>query len=168
MSFVQLYEDFIASSETQATLASSNFFGMISVIMQLRKVCNHPDLFEGRPIVSSFDMNGIDIQLSSSICSILTPDPFSTVDLSGFGFLFTHLDFSMTSWETQEVQAIAIPSRLIEGRADLVNVNGIEPGFKHRKNLRGTKIFEEIRRALLEERLRQAKQRAASIAWWNP
>ncbi|CAN1324856.1 Protein PHOTOPERIOD-INDEPENDENT EARLY FLOWERING 1 [Linum perenne] len=51
-----LYEDFIASSETQATLASTNFFGMISVIMQLRKVCNHPDLFEGRPIISSFDM----------------------------------------------------------------------------------------------------------------
>ncbi|MCD9645695.1 Pharynx and intestine in excess protein 1 [Datura stramonium] len=42
-----LYENFIASSETQATLASSNFFGMISVIMQLTlKVCNHPDLFE--------------------------------------------------------------------------------------------------------------------------
>ncbi|GFY99811.1 SNF2 domain-containing protein [Actinidia rufa] len=162
-----LYEDFIASSETQATLASSNFFGMISVIMQLRKVCNHPDLFEGRPIVSSFDMNGIDIQLSSSICSILTPDPFSTVDLSGFGFLFTHLNFSMTSWESEEVQAIATPSRLIEGRADLVNVDDIEPGFKHRKNLPGTNIFEEIRKALLEERLRQAKERAASIAWWN-
>ncbi|PSR86149.1 Protein PHOTOPERIOD-INDEPENDENT EARLY FLOWERING like, partial [Actinidia chinensis var. chinensis] len=162
-----LYEDFIASSETQATLASSNFFGMISVIMQLRKVCNHPDLFEGRPIVSSFDMNGIDIQLSSSICSILTPDPFSTVDLSGFGFLFTHLNFSMTSWESEEVQAIATPSRLIEGRADLVNVDDIEPGLKHRKNLPGTNIFEEIRKALLEERLRQAKERVASIAWWN-
>ncbi|EEC73812.1 hypothetical protein OsI_08529 [Oryza sativa Indica Group] len=32
-----LYEDFIASSETQATLASGNYFGMISIIMQLRK-----------------------------------------------------------------------------------------------------------------------------------
>lgn len=56
-----LYEDFIASSGTQATLASANFFGMISVITQLRKVCNHPDLFEGRPIISSFDMAGIDL-----------------------------------------------------------------------------------------------------------
>ncbi|KAA8546716.1 hypothetical protein F0562_003147 [Nyssa sinensis] len=162
-----LYEDFIASSETQATLASANFFGMISVIMQLRKVCNHPDLFEGRPIVSSLDMMGIDIQLSSSVCSIVSPGPFSAVDLSGLGFLFTHLDFSMTSWESDEVQAIATPSTLIEERADLVNIEEIRPGFKHRKKLLGTNIFEEIQKAVLEERLRQAKERASSIAWWN-
>lgn len=157
-----LYEDFIASSETQATLASSNFFGMISVIMQLRKVCNHPDLFEGRPIVSSFDMIGMDVQISSNVCSALAYEPFSVVDLSNFGFLFTHLDFGMTSWESEEVQAIATPSNLIEGRVDL-----IEPCFKHQKTIHETDIFEEIRNALLEERLREAKKRAASVAWWN-
>ncbi|KAK6289543.1 hypothetical protein POUND7_001084 [Theobroma cacao] len=162
-----LYEDFIASSETQATLASANFFGMISVIMQLRKVCNHPDLFEGRPIVSSFDMGGIDIQLSSSICSILSPGPFSTVDLKNLGILFTDLDFSMTSWESDEVEALATPSNLIEERADQDNLEEIGTFSKHHKSLRGTNIFEEIRNALREERLREAKQRAASIAWWN-
>lgn len=162
-----LYEDFIASSETQATLASANFFGMISVIMQLRKVCNHPDLFEGRPIVSSFDMGGIDIQLSSSVCSMLSSGPFSNVDLRSLGFLFTHLDFSMTSWESDEVKAIATPSSLIKERADLHNIEEIGPGFKHRKKLHGTSIFEEISKAIMEERLREAKERAAAIAWWN-
>jgi SNF2 family DNA or RNA helicase len=162
-----LYEDFIASSETQATLASANFFGMISVIMQLRKVCNHPDLFEGRPIVSSFDMGGVDIQLSSSVCSMLSPGPFSNVDLRSLGFLFTHLDFSMTSWESDEVKAIATPSSLIKERADLHNIEEIGPGFKHRKKLHGTNIFEEISKAIMEERLREAKERAAAIAWWN-
>ncbi|XP_058207569.1 protein PHOTOPERIOD-INDEPENDENT EARLY FLOWERING 1 isoform X1 [Rhododendron vialii] len=162
-----LYEDFIASSETQATLASSNFFGMISVIMQLRKVCNHPDLFEGRPIVSSFDMNGIEVQLSSSVCSMLTPDSLSTIDLSGLGLLFTHLDFSMNSWESEEVQAIATPSSLIKGRADLVNIDELEPGFKHWKKFHGTNIFEDIRKAILEERQRETKERTAAIAWWN-
>ncbi|XP_022718312.1 protein PHOTOPERIOD-INDEPENDENT EARLY FLOWERING 1 isoform X2 [Durio zibethinus] len=162
-----LYEDFIASSETQATLASANFFGMISVIMQLRKVCNHPDLFEGRPIVSSFDIGCIDIQLSSSICSILSPSPFSTVDLRSLGLLFTDLDFSMTSWESDEVAALATPKILIEERADQDNLEEIKPFPKHQKNLYGTNIFEEIRKALMEERIREAKQRAASIAWWN-
>lgn len=162
-----LYEDYIASSETQATLASANFFGMISVIMQLRKVCNHPDLFEGRPIVSSFDMNGIDAQLSSSVCSIFSPNPFSTVDLSGLGFLFTHLDFHMTSWESDEVQAIATPSNLIEGHTSLVNMEEIMSGSKHRKKFHGVNIFEEIQKALLEDRMREAKERAAAIAWWN-
>ncbi|XWS42985.1 hypothetical protein CRYUN_Cryun16bG0061300 [Craigia yunnanensis] len=162
-----LYEDFIASSETQATIASANFFGMISVIMQLRKVCNHPDLFEGRPIVSSFDMGGINIQLSSSICSIISPGPFSTVDLKNLGILFTDIDFSMTSWESDEVEPLATPTSLIEEHADHDNLEEIGPFSKHQKNLHGTNIFEEIRKTLREERLREAKQRAASIAWWN-
>ncbi|KAJ4847374.1 Protein PHOTOPERIOD-INDEPENDENT EARLY FLOWERING 1 [Turnera subulata] len=162
-----LYEDFIASSETQATLASANFFGMISVIMQLRKVCNHPDLFEGRPIISSFDMNGIDIQLSSSVCSILNHGPFSAVDLCGLGLVFTHFDFSMTSWEFDEVNSIATPSRFITERASLDNIEEIGPRAKHQKKLPGTNIFEEIRKAVLEERLKEAKERAAAIAWWN-
>ncbi|KAL3637272.1 Pharynx and intestine in excess protein 1 [Castilleja foliolosa] len=161
-----LYEDFIASSETQATLASSNFFGMIGVIMQLRKVCNHPDLFEGRPIVSSFDMGGIDMQLSSSVCSMLAPETFSTVDLSGLGFVFTHLDFTMSTWESEETLALATPSSLIEQRVNLLNSeNWLGP--KHKKKMRSTNIFEEIQKALLDERLREAKERAAAVAWWN-
>ncbi|XLU69576.1 hypothetical protein S245_028629 [Arachis hypogaea] len=162
-----LYEDFIASSETQATLASANFFGMISIIMQLRKVCNHPDLFEGRPIVSSFDMSGIDVQLSSSICSMLSPNPFSIVDLKGLGLLFTHLEYSMTSWESDEVQAIETPSSLIMERTDKGDLEVIKPWSKCRKKLQGTNIFEEIRKAIWEERLKEAKERAAAIAWWN-
>ncbi|KAJ6704488.1 HELICASE SRCAP [Salix viminalis] len=162
-----LYEDFIASSETQATLATANFFGMISIIMQLRKVCNHPDLFEGRPIISSFDMAGIDIQLSSSACSMFSPGPFSSVDLCALGLVFTHLDFNMASWECDEVKAIATPSRLIEEHANLANIEEVGPGSKQLKRLPGTNIFEEIRKSLLEGRLREMKQRAASIAWWN-
>ncbi|KAI3826232.1 hypothetical protein L1987_00277 [Smallanthus sonchifolius] len=157
-----LYEDFIASSETQATLASSNFFGMISVIMQLRKVCNHPDLFEGRPIISSFDMNGIEIQFCSSVCSVLDVGPFSAVDLCGIGFVFTHLDFEMTSWESDEVKAIETPSRLIEKRMEEI---GSEIKFGKKSN--GFNIFEEVQKALQEERLKDMKERAKSIAWWN-
>lgn len=32
------------------------FVGVVNVLMQLRKVCNHPDLFEVRSIVTSFSM----------------------------------------------------------------------------------------------------------------
>lgn len=162
-----LYEDFIASSETQNTLASANFIGMLNVIMQLRKVCNHPDLFEGRSIVSSFDMEGIEMQLSSTVCSMLSPGLFSSTNLSGLGLLFTYLDFSMTSWEFDEVQSIATPPRLIECRVSHDSLEVVKPGLKHGKKGYGTNIFEEIRQAILEERLNEAKQRAAAIAWWN-
>ncbi|XP_065878291.1 protein PHOTOPERIOD-INDEPENDENT EARLY FLOWERING 1 isoform X2 [Euphorbia lathyris] len=162
-----LYEDFIASSETQATLSSSNFFGMISIIMQLRKVCNHPDLFEGRPIVSSFDLEGIDIQLSSDVCSMLSHNPFSTVNLGDLGLLFTCHDFNMPSWEFEEVNAIATPSILIKERAKLDNAEEFGPQHKQWKKLPETNIFEEIRKAVFEERLRDVQGRAESIAWWN-
>lgn len=162
-----LYEDYIASSETQATLASGNFFSMINVIMQLRKVCNHPDLFEGRPIISSFDMAGIVIQLSSSVCSALSPSRFSTVDLKGLGLLFTHLDFSMTSWERDEVRAIATPSSLIKGCTDVNKTEESGAGFRYRKRLHGSSIFADIQNAIMEERVRQAMERAEATAWWN-
>eukprot|EP00958_Prasinococcus_capsulatus_P028547 scaffold6922_cov363-Prasinococcus_capsulatus_cf.AAC.5 len=50
-----LYEDFMSRSETRKMLSSGNYLGIANCLMQLRKVCNHPDLFEGRAIVSAFD-----------------------------------------------------------------------------------------------------------------
>ncbi|ORX45692.1 hypothetical protein DM01DRAFT_1386494 [Hesseltinella vesiculosa] len=51
-----LYDDFMGRAKTKETLASGNFLSIINTLMQLRKVCNHPDLFEERPIVTSFTM----------------------------------------------------------------------------------------------------------------
>ncbi|ORZ14704.1 SNF2 family N-terminal domain-domain-containing protein [Absidia repens] len=53
-----LYDDFMGRTKTKETLASGSFLSIINTLMQLRKVCNHPDLFEERPIVTSFSMNG--------------------------------------------------------------------------------------------------------------
>ncbi|KAJ0985563.1 hypothetical protein J5N97_003919 [Dioscorea zingiberensis] len=164
-----LYEDFIASSETQATLASANYFGMISVIMQLRKVCNHPDLFEGRPIISSYDMAGINMQVSSSVCTMFSSDPFSEVDLKGLNCVFTQHDFNMTSWEFDEVAAIASPSQLLID-SHLKASNGVPCCSKRNEignHILGTNIFEDFQKVLLEERLKESRERAASIAWWN-
>lgn len=49
-----LYDDFMSRAQTKATLASGNFMSIVNCLMQLRKVCNHPDLFEVRPILTSF------------------------------------------------------------------------------------------------------------------
>lgn len=49
-----LYDDFMSRAKTKETLASGNFLSIINCLMQLRKVCNHPDLFEVRPIVTSY------------------------------------------------------------------------------------------------------------------
>lgn len=49
-----LYEDYIGRRKTREQLASGSFLSMMGVLMQLRKVCNHPDLFETRPITTPF------------------------------------------------------------------------------------------------------------------
>lgn len=51
-----LYDDFMSRAQTRDTLASGHFLSIINCLMQLRKVCNHPDLFEVRPVVTSFSM----------------------------------------------------------------------------------------------------------------
>ncbi|KAJ8125320.1 hypothetical protein O1611_g8319 [Lasiodiplodia mahajangana] len=50
----ELYDGFLARTDTREALASGNYISVINCLMQLRKVCNHPDLFIERPIMTSF------------------------------------------------------------------------------------------------------------------
>jgi len=67
----ELYEDYMSSSNTQKVLGSGNLMGIMNCLMQLRKVCNHPDLFESRPIVSAFDMERIELQMPSLVVDVM-------------------------------------------------------------------------------------------------
>ena len=55
----ELYEDYMAAGSTRGTLQGGSLVGIMNVLMQLRKVCNHPDLFEERPIRSPHAMDPI-------------------------------------------------------------------------------------------------------------
>jgi superfamily II DNA/RNA helicase len=85
-----LYEEFMARSSTRALMTGGNYMGMMNILMQLRKVshlflsshlsllspfpfpphdlllqvCNHPDLFEPRPIISPFRIDDISFRVS--------------------------------------------------------------------------------------------------------
>ncbi|KAH9042797.1 SNF2 family N-terminal domain-containing protein [Lactarius pseudohatsudake] len=52
-----LYDEFMSRGQTRSDLASGVYQKIANILMQLRKVCNHPDLFEVRPIVTSFTMD---------------------------------------------------------------------------------------------------------------
>jgi SNF2-related domain/Helicase conserved C-terminal domain/Myb-like DNA-binding domain len=69
-----LYDEFMRASATRRTLSSGSYVGVVNVLMQLRKVCNHPDLFEERPIVSSFDQRPLAIHVPSA--SLLDDERF--------------------------------------------------------------------------------------------
>uniref|UniRef100_A0A0N5ABZ3 Helicase C-terminal domain-containing protein n=1 Tax=Syphacia muris TaxID=451379 RepID=A0A0N5ABZ3_9BILA len=51
-----LYDDFMAQRTTRENLQSGSIMSVLNIVMQLRKCCNHPNLFEPRPIVSPFVM----------------------------------------------------------------------------------------------------------------
>ncbi|KAI9875677.1 MAG: swr1 complex component [Pleopsidium flavum] len=81
-----LYDGFISLAQTRETLASGNYLSIINCLMQLRKVCNHPDLFETRQIVTSFAMPKsaiADFEIKEFIVRrrLLRDDPINRVDL---------------------------------------------------------------------------------------
>ncbi|XP_037546884.1 helicase SRCAP [Nematolebias whitei] len=79
-----LYDDFMAQASTQETLASGHFMSVINILMQLRKVCNHPNLFDPRPIQSPFITQPIVFQTASLALDALEIPPLKRCDVSMF------------------------------------------------------------------------------------
>uniref|UniRef100_A0A8B9JS71 Snf2-related CREBBP activator protein n=1 Tax=Astyanax mexicanus TaxID=7994 RepID=A0A8B9JS71_ASTMX len=71
-----LYDDFMAQASTRETLASGHFMSVINILMQLRKVCNHPNLFDPRPIHSPFITEPIIFSTASLVTNALEISPF--------------------------------------------------------------------------------------------
>ncbi|KAK5881627.1 hypothetical protein CesoFtcFv8_022404 [Champsocephalus esox] len=79
-----LYDDFMAQASTRETLASGHFMSVINILMQLRKVCNHPNLFDPRPIQSPFITKPIVFHTASLAMDALEVSPLKRCDLSMF------------------------------------------------------------------------------------
>ena len=65
-----LYNEFMSLASTRATLAEGRYMSVINILMQLRKVCNHPDLFDPRPIVSSFAFEPMETGVPSLVFNL--------------------------------------------------------------------------------------------------
>ncbi|KAK3710730.1 swr1 complex component [Vermiconidia calcicola] len=50
----QLYQEYMGLAETRRSLTQGNAVSAGKVLFSLRRVCNHPDLFDPRPIQTSF------------------------------------------------------------------------------------------------------------------
>lgn len=67
---------------TKDTLNSGNLLSVINILMQLRKVCNHPNLFEPRPVISPMQSDGVVYYIPSMVWNILDELLESVRDLS--------------------------------------------------------------------------------------
>lgn len=70
-----LYEEFMSRRATKDTLSGGNFMSVINILMQLRKVCNHPDMFDPRPIVSPFETASLSLEVPSAVVKALDYSP---------------------------------------------------------------------------------------------
>ncbi|KAJ8680257.1 hypothetical protein QAD02_016044 [Eretmocerus hayati] len=109
-----LYDDFMSRAKTKETLESGNLLSVINVLMQLRKVCNHPNLFEVRPTVSPFQMEGLDFHTASLAWSALDYDPFKHIDLSCLNLQLIDLEFMLTAFVAHRMRKLKTPRKLIE------------------------------------------------------
>lgn len=108
-----LYQNLV-NFRTKETLASGNFLSVINVLMQLRKVCNHPDLFEPRPITSPFAMQGINYHTASLITTPLDYDPMKHVNLDALNLRFVGLSRTLSATAQHRITEYHAPSKLIE------------------------------------------------------
>lgn len=106
-----LYNDFMSRAKTRESLASGNYLSIINCLMQLRKVCNHPDLFEVRPIVTSFAMSRsvvADYEIKDLLVrrQLLREDIWDSVDLDVTNFRITGGEQHLTAIESRDLRRL--------------------------------------------------------------
>ncbi|KAI9564810.1 hypothetical protein GHT06_008551 [Daphnia sinensis] len=109
-----LYDDFMSKAKTKETLSTGNLLSVINVLMQLRKVCNHPNLFEPRPIVSPFQMDSIVYHTASPVYGLLDYNPFEHINLHTLNLMLLDLEFTMTAYTAHRIRKFQVPAKLIE------------------------------------------------------
>ncbi|XP_043536019.1 helicase SRCAP isoform X2 [Chiloscyllium plagiosum] len=111
-----LYDDFMSQASTKETLETGHFMSVINILMQLRKVCNHPNLFDPRPIHSPFITRGICYTTASCVVRALEYQPFK-VDLSIFDLI--NIEGRLSRYESEVfLPKHTVTKKLIEEIAD--------------------------------------------------
>ncbi|KAK0750035.1 SNF2 family N-terminal domain-containing protein, partial [Schizothecium vesticola] len=116
----ELYDGFLSRADTRQTLSSGNYMSIINCLMQLRKVCNHPDLFVDRPIMTSFRMHRsvpADFALDEAMVrrKLLAVKPMSTVSLRFLNMVPASYE-GLSTIHTDRIVQLSSPRTLLDLR----------------------------------------------------
>ena len=147
-----LYDEFMSRAQTRDALESGVYQKIANILMQLRKVCNHPDLFEVRPIVTSFAMQRsaiADFEIKELLIRrLLLDEDEDNVNLSLVGLQFI---------DRQNVSLLtAVETRRLGGAANIPYVSDDlgDPPPKDTRTIEGFRRYSAY------------TQRANAIAHW--
>ncbi|KAG6872516.1 hypothetical protein C0995_009206 [Termitomyces sp. Mi166 len=148
-----LYDEFMTRAQTRDALQSGVYQKIANILMQLRKVCNHPDLFEVRPIVTSFAMERsalVDYEIKELLLRRrLLQDPEESLNLRLLGLKFI---------DDQDVSLIAATATRHLDATSLLPFASESPGEPPPKDLRTIAGFRNYSAYM---------ERARTIAHWS-
>lgn len=166
-----LYDGFMSLAQTRETLKSGNYLSIINCLMQLRKVCNHPDLFETRPIVTSFAMPKAavaDYEIKELLCRrrLLKEDPMTKVDIGFMNYIPVANEWMAhtEAWETSHLMAVRPLQDLCKRQYSRVdrkmNFSGdtIDSALAYLENVAKLSVVEELRHCVYLTALRSQKR----------
>uniref|UniRef100_A0A8B9FFA2 E1A-binding protein p400 n=1 Tax=Amazona collaria TaxID=241587 RepID=A0A8B9FFA2_9PSIT len=107
-----MYEDVILQPGTQEALKSGHFISVLHVLMQLQRICNHPDLINPRLSSTSYVSETLEYRTASVVLSALEKDIWKESDLSLFDLI--GMENKMTHYEAQMLPKQKVTRKLIE------------------------------------------------------
>ncbi|CAH0554969.1 unnamed protein product [Brassicogethes aeneus] len=122
-----LYDDYMSRAKTRETLASGNLLSVINVLMQLRKVCNHPNLFEVRPTISPFQCDSISLHIPSLVYSCIDYDVFKHVNLYSMNLLLIMYEMHLSAYQCYRMREMRTPKSVLENQ-EMLREPQIPPG----------------------------------------
>lgn len=151
-----LYNDFMSRAKTRESLASGNYMSIINCLMQLRKVCNHPDLFEPRPIVSPFVTRAVaaDYEIKDLLVRrrLLHQGLWEAVDLDFLGLRFVPREEQLTPLLTRRCLALDASHQVAHavdhpGTAPLMDTTNLASFHRAMQHRRALAAFEQAQHA---------------------
>jgi len=118
-----LYDDFMSRAKTRETLSSGNLLSVINILMQLRKCCNHPNLFEPRPTLSPFVMDLAKPKIPDQADGVLTYNPLREISLDTSPLLIAPLETQISAYTWFRCSSLRCPP------TTMLNPPDIQPPF---------------------------------------
>jgi helicase SWR1 len=162
----KLYHEYLDRSDTRNMLQNANYISIINALMQLRKVCNHPDLFEERQIRTSFAIDESLItpyQETNSLVLRRLKDN-DAIDLNVLNLAFTRFENDgLTTYHSNSITNLKsskiLDERVEELSADLVeeidsNYSDIESFYKYSRYHSKREFLSKIKQIIYINNLR--------------
>ncbi|KAL1269607.1 hypothetical protein QQF64_031896 [Cirrhinus molitorella] len=108
-----MYEDILIQPSAQEALKTGHFVRVLEVLMQLQKICNHPDLIQPRDTHNSYICQPLQYNTPSLLLTALQRDQWKTVDMSLFDLIGN--EGKWTRYEAEEaLPKLRMTKQLIE------------------------------------------------------